>query len=161
MKNRKNVCKRKSIWENYVKIYEIDLYFYNNHKEKLKVDKKGHEYIPFGIDVYFSEYNLAAEVDENGHTDRDLIFEKKRQEALEKILYCKFIRANPNKGNYDVFFEIARTQTFTSEFKNKKLKELGEEITKIKEQISSCKQSYKRWCEEREIRSTQNTWLVV
>ena len=38
----------------------------------------------FRIDVYFTEYNLAVEIDEKGHTDRDVIFEKKIQEALEK-----------------------------------------------------------------------------
>ena len=33
---------------------------------------------------FFSEYILAVENDEKGHTDRDLFFERKRQEALEK-----------------------------------------------------------------------------
>ena len=36
------------------------------------------------IDVYFIEYPLAVEIDEKKHVDRDLIFEEKRQEALEK-----------------------------------------------------------------------------
>ena len=40
----------------------------------------------FRIDVYFTEYFLAVEIDEKGHTDRDLIFEEKRQKALEKKL---------------------------------------------------------------------------
>ena len=35
-----------------VKIYEIDPYFYENYKEKIQVDKNGHEYILFRIDVY-------------------------------------------------------------------------------------------------------------
>ena len=55
-----------------------------NCKDEIKFDKKGHEYIPFRISVYFCEFSLAVEVDEKEHTDRDLIFEKKRQEALEK-----------------------------------------------------------------------------
>ena len=38
----------------------------------------------FRIDVYFTEYLLATEIDEKGDADRDLIFEEKRQEALEK-----------------------------------------------------------------------------
>ena len=38
-------------------------------------------------------------------------------------MICKFIRTNLNKENY-VFYEIGRIQTFISEFKNKKLKEL-------------------------------------
>ena len=42
------------------------------------------------VTTYYSELmfillnNLAVEIDEKGHTDRDLIFEKKIQEALEK-----------------------------------------------------------------------------
>ena len=40
----------------------------------------------FRIDIYFAKYCLAVEIDEKGHADRDLIFEQKRQEALEKNL---------------------------------------------------------------------------
>ena len=36
------------------KIYEIDLYYYENYKEEIQVDKNGHEYILFRIDVYFT-----------------------------------------------------------------------------------------------------------
>ena len=38
----------------------------------------------FRIDIYFTEYFLAVEIDEKGHTDRDLIFEEKRQKTIEK-----------------------------------------------------------------------------
>ena len=69
--------------EYYTEIYETDPYFYKNCNEKIKVDKNGHKYILFRIDVYFSEYNLAVEVDEKGHTYRDLIFQRKRQYAKE------------------------------------------------------------------------------
>ena len=52
--------------------------------KKIQVDNDGKKYIMFRIDVYFTEYCLAVEIDEKGHTDRDLIFEEKRQKALEK-----------------------------------------------------------------------------
>ena len=61
------------------------------------------------------------------------IFEKKRQEALEKIFDFKFIRTNPSKENYDIFFETGRTQTSISKLKKKKLEE---EINDLKEKIS-------------------------
>ena len=32
------------------------------------------------------QYFLAIEIDEKGHTDRDLVFEQKRQKTLEKNL---------------------------------------------------------------------------
>ena len=53
--------------------------------KKIQVDNNDKEYILFRIDIYFTEYSLAVEIDEKGHTDRDLEFEEKRQEALEKM----------------------------------------------------------------------------
>ena len=67
-----------------VKTYEIDPYFYEHHKGKTRVDKNEPEYILFRIDVYFTKYFLAIEIDEQNHKGRELIFEQKRQKALEK-----------------------------------------------------------------------------
>ena len=87
----------------------------------------------FRIDIYFTEYFLAVEIDEKGHTDRSLIFEEKRQKALEKKLNCEFIRINTSKENYDA--DYGRIQTFISKFKDKenekKVKKLEDE-NKIK-----------------------------
>ena len=47
-----------------VTIYKIDFYFYEHHKEKIKFGKNEREYIFFRIDVYFTEYFLAVEIDE-------------------------------------------------------------------------------------------------
>ena len=57
----------------------------------MQVDKNGCKYILFRIDISFSECFLAVEIDEKGHTDRDLIFEEKRQEALEKNLVVNLL----------------------------------------------------------------------
>ena len=54
--------------------------------KKIRVDNNDKEYILFRIDIYFTEYSLAVEIDEKGHTDREIIFEEKRQKALEKNL---------------------------------------------------------------------------
>ena len=70
--------------EYYVKIYEVDPYFYEHYRKKIQTDENGSEYILFRIDINFTEYFLAIEIDEKGHTDRDLIFEEKRQKALGK-----------------------------------------------------------------------------
>ena len=89
-----NIFVNEKILEEYsVKIYEIDPYFYEHYKkkkQKKQVDKNGPEYILFRIDVYFFEYLLAVEIDKKGLTDRDLIFEEKRQEALEKKLVVEY-----------------------------------------------------------------------
>ena len=86
----------------------------------------------------FTKYCLAVEIDEKGHTDRDLEFEKKkRQEALEKKLKCRFIRFNTSKENFDVDYEVSKTQTFISQFKDNKNKKLEDEIEKLKLQLAN------------------------
>ena len=69
-----------------VKIYEIDPYFYEHHKEKIKVDKNGYEYILFRTDVFFTEYFLAIEIDEKNHEGREIFFEKKDTRYYKKKL---------------------------------------------------------------------------
>ena len=88
--------------------------------KKIQADKNGCKYILFRIDIYFSECFLAVEIDEKGHTDRDIIFEGKRQEALEKKLGCKFIRTNTSNANngYDLDYEVGNIQAFIDEFKD-------------------------------------------
>ena len=128
------IFKKHNTLEEYsVKIYEIDSYFYK-HYEKIQVDKNGCKYILFRIDVYFNKFLLAVEIDEKGHTDRDLIFEEKRQKALEKKLGCKFIRINTSnaKNGYDLDYEVGNIEAFIDEFKNKKIKELEKEIREMR-----------------------------
>ena len=92
--------------------------------KKIQVDTNGCKCILFRIDIYFSEYSLAIEIDEKGHTDRDFIYEEKRQKALEKKLGCKFIRINTSnaKNGYDLDYEVDNIETFIDGFKNKKNK---------------------------------------
>ena len=58
---------------------------------KIQADKNGCKYILFRIDIYFSECFLAVEIDEKGHTVRDIIFEEKRHKALEKNLVVNLL----------------------------------------------------------------------
>ena len=83
---RKLLMKEKILEKYSVKIHEIDPYFYEHHKEKIKVDKNGHEYMLFKTDVYFTEYFLVAEIDEQNHESKDLIFEKKDKRHYKKNL---------------------------------------------------------------------------
>ena len=75
------------------------------------------------------------EIDEKGHTDRDFIFEEKRQKALGKKLGCKFIRINTSnaKNGYDLDYEVGNIEAFIDEFKNKKIKELEKKLIEEKE----------------------------
>ena len=129
------IFKKHNLLEEYsVKIYEIDSYFYEHYIKKIQADKNGCKYILFRIDIYFSECFLAVEIDEKGHTDRDIIFEEKRQNALEKKLGCKFIRTNTSnaKNGYDLDYEVGNVQAFIDEFKNKKKKKIRKTMNKRK-----------------------------
>ena len=57
---------------------KLILIFMSITKKIIQVDNNDQEYILFRIDIYFTEYVLAVEIDEKGRTDRDLIFEDKR-----------------------------------------------------------------------------------
>ena len=52
--------------------------------KKIQVDNNGQQYILFRIDIYFTKYCLAVEIDEKDHTDRDLEFEKKKTRGTRK-----------------------------------------------------------------------------
>ena len=143
-----NIFVNEKILEEYsVKIYKIDPYFYEHYRKKIQVDENGCKYILFRNDVYFTEYLLAMKVDEKGHINRDLTFERKRQEALEKKLGCKFIRINTSKEGYNADYEASRVQTFISNFKkklkklekesDKKIKGLEDEIKNLKLELTS------------------------
>ena len=77
--------------EYYTKIYETDPYFYKNCNEKIKVDKNGHKYILLRIDVYFSEYNLAVEVDEKDILTEILFFKGKGSMHQKKNSVVNFL----------------------------------------------------------------------
>ena len=114
-------------------------------KKKIQVDENGCEYILFRIDYYFTKYLLTVEIDEIGHTDRDLIFEKKRQEALEKQLGQKFIRINTSKKGYNTDY-ISKIQRFINDFKDRQLEKeklKKESNKKIKELENKIKEEQK------------------
>ena len=58
------------------------------------------------IDLYFYDHKLAIELDENGHSDRNIDYEIKQQKTIEQELGCKFIRTDPDKEDFDIFRTI-------------------------------------------------------
>ena len=67
-----------------------------------------HNVSSYRTDAYFPKHKLAIEVDEQGHNDRDIDYEIRRQKALEKELGCEFVRINPAKEGFNIFIEIGR-----------------------------------------------------
>ena len=60
----------------------------------------------YRIDLYFNGYKLAIEIDENGHSNRNIDYEIKRQKAIEQLLGCAFIRIDADKKVFDFFKAI-------------------------------------------------------
>ena len=50
----------------------------------------------YRVDLYFHDYKFAVEIDENGHNDRNIDYEIKRQKEIEQELGCKYIRIDPD-----------------------------------------------------------------
>jgi len=56
---------------------------------------------PYYIDLYFEDYNLAIECDENAHKGRDITDERTREQyLLEQNI--TILRYNPNNKNFDL-----------------------------------------------------------
>ena len=90
-----------------------------------------------GVNIYYLEliFILVSVFQQQKLMKKDIIFEEKRQKALEKKLGCKFIRINTSnaENGYDLDYEVGNIETFIDEFKNKKIKELEKKIMEEKE----------------------------
>ena len=71
-----------------------------------KMCKHNIMFLSYRIDLYFQDYKLAIETDENGQSDRSIDCEIKRQKVIEQKLECKFIRIDPDKEDFDIFRAI-------------------------------------------------------
>lgn len=66
----------------------------------------------YAIDLYFTEYKLAVECDERGHTVYDENEEKIREKKIKKKLKCEFIRYNPDVDGFDVLDVISEIHKY-------------------------------------------------
>ena len=123
------ISKCPELEEYFVKIYEINPYFYEHQKEKIQTNKNECEYILFRIDIYFTEYFLAVETDEKSHIDRDLILKrkgKKRQknnltvDLLELVIVKKIMMYTMKLVEYRRFSVSLKTKRKKMKEKNQK-----------------------------------------
>lgn len=72
----------------------------NTFKDLFKMKK---QYIigNYRIDLFFIDYKLAIECDENNHSDRNKLCEKEREEFIISQ-GNQIIRFNPNENNFDI-----------------------------------------------------------
>ena len=54
----------------------------------------------FKIDLFLPAHNLAIEIDEHAHSDRDVAYEGIREQRIREELGCKFIRINPDAADF-------------------------------------------------------------
>jgi very-short-patch-repair endonuclease len=63
--------------------------------------KRQYKFGKYRVDLYFIDYKLVVECDENDHIDRDHTQEKIREQYIIS-LGNKIIRYNPNETNFDL-----------------------------------------------------------
>ena len=68
--------------------------------------KTQYSVLSYRIDLFFHKYELAIEVDELGHANKNINDEIERQRALERELNCVFIRINPDEPDFNIFREM-------------------------------------------------------
>lgn len=66
-----------------------------NYKLQYKLDN-------YKIDLYFIDYKLAIECDENNHLNYNQEKEIERENYIKKQLNCTFIRFDPDDRNFDI-----------------------------------------------------------
>ena len=88
----------------------------------------------YRIDLYFHKYKLSVEVDELGHSDKNINDEIERQRALGRELNCVFIRINPDEPDFNILREINKMHRHIKQLNKAKLKEKQAEIKKQEDQ---------------------------
>ena len=59
--------------------------------------------LSYRIDLYFHDYKLTIEIDQNELSNRNIDYKIKRQKSIEQEFVCKFIRIDSGKGDFDLF----------------------------------------------------------
>ena len=62
--------------------------------------------LSYRVDLYFPDYNLCIECDENGHGGYNIENEQKRHDEITKKLKCKWVRFNPDDKDFNIFTVI-------------------------------------------------------
>ena len=55
--------------------------------------------LSYRIDLYFHDYKLTIEIDENGHSNRNIDYKIKRQKAINKNLIASVLELILTKNN--------------------------------------------------------------
>jgi very-short-patch-repair endonuclease len=72
----------------------------------------------YRLDLYFPEYKLAIEIDEDNHVFRDKNEEIERETYIKNKLQCTFIRFNPSVKFFNIGMIISQIFKHIREYKN-------------------------------------------
>ena len=111
------------------------------------------------LDLYFTDYKIVIECDENGHTDRKPWKERERMDFVNEklgITDSNWIRYNPDEYGFDVSTVNAKIHRKMDEIKEEEhrrileeeIKKKDEEIQKIMESKSVVKKEGRRTCKD-------------
>ena len=73
---------------------------------KEKTWKRNVSVLGYMTNLYFSDHKLAIEIDENGHSEKNIQYKIKRQKAIEQEPGCEFIRIDDDKEGLDIYEAI-------------------------------------------------------
>ena len=59
--------------------------------------------LSYRIDLCFHDYKLAIEIDENGHSNRNIDYEVNMLKIIVQEVGLEFIRIDPDKEDFDIF----------------------------------------------------------
>lgn len=75
-------------------------------------------FLSFKIDMYFPEHNLAVQIEELDHTDRDKNYGNEREKKIEG-LGCEISSINPDAEDFNILAEIRRINDYIIESSKK------------------------------------------
>ena len=89
----------------------------------------------YRIDMYFIQYKIALEIDENNHVNRDIIYEEERELFITNKLKCVFIRFNPNEKLFNIGKIIFKIREYIKNYQiDKEEEDNKQEINKEEEE---------------------------
>ena len=111
--------------------------------------------LSYRIDLYFHKYKRAVEVDELGHSDRNISDKVERQRALKIQLNCVFIIINLDAIDFSIYREIIKIrrhinqltiQQIEQQTKESVINNLSNEFLKLEFKKNNSKKSkFVRW----------------
>ena len=73
----------------------------------------------YKVDLYFPDYKLVIECDENDHKTYDADKDAARQMCIENTIGTTFIRFDPYGNNFDIMYQVFRIRQHMNNFNNK------------------------------------------